>query len=102
MLHIDSKMGHNNTDFILEYLLYILIFPIAGMGRYDPGIRREIFDGMRTTKHGLQELNGNFISANPLLKCDSQWSERIYHTFDEYVRLVIMARAKSIGGNIIG
>ena len=83
-LNFNYNRKNDYTDVISR--IPILHFRIEGMGRYDPGIRREIFNGMRTTKHGLQELNGNFLTANPLLKCDSQWSEKIYHTFDDYVR----------------
>ena len=56
------------------------------MGDYDPGIRKQIFDPMITNDDNLRELDERFITANPLVKCDSEWKERIYHTFEDYVR----------------
>ena len=56
------------------------------MGDYDPGIRNQIFEPMRNNRDNLRELDGGYILANPMVKCDSQWTEKIYHTFEDYVR----------------
>ena len=58
------------------------------MGDYDPGIRNQIFEPMRSNRDNLRELDGGYILANPMVKCDSQWTEKIYHTFEDYVRCV--------------
>ena len=56
------------------------------MGNYDPGIRNKIFNPMITNADGLRELDGRYITANPLVKCDSEWTEKIFHTFQDYIR----------------
>ena len=62
------------------YLLFL------GMGNYDPGIRNQIFNPMLTNADGLRELDGRYITANPLVKCDSEWTEKIFHSFQDYIR----------------
>ena len=56
------------------------------MGEYDPGIRKQIFNPMITNADDFRELDERYITANPLVKCDSEWKENIYHTFENYVR----------------
>ena len=66
------------------YTYVCVIF--IGMGDYDPGIRNQIFEGMLTNEDGLRELDGRYITDSPSIKCDSEWTEKIYHTFEDYVR----------------
>ena len=56
------------------------------MGHYDPGIRNQIFQPMRYNNDSLRETDWRFITANPMVKCDSEWTENIYHSFEDYVR----------------
>ena len=68
-------------------MLYESVFVslFTGGGRYDPGIRSKIFSPMVINDDGYREVDGNFVLTNPMLKCDTQWTESIYHTFDEYI-----------------
>ena len=66
------------------------------MGDYDPGIRNQIFQSMIDNDNSLRELDERYITANPMVKCDSEWTEKIYHNFEDYVRYVcIQIKSKS-------
>ena len=64
----------------------LLYFLLKDLGRYDPGIRRKIFGPMYMNKDGFRKMAKQYILANPEVKCDSVWSEEIFHDYDSYVR----------------
>lgn len=55
------------------------------LGRYDPGIRRKIFGPMFMNKEGFRQ-RAKYITANAEVKCDSVWSEEIFHNYESYVK----------------
>ena len=58
----------------------------GGSGEYDPGIRGKIFGPMFINDAGFREMNKHYISASQEVKCDTEWSEEVFHNFDDYVR----------------
>ena len=45
---------------------------------YPAGIRKQIFIPMARNKDGHYELDGSFITGNEQVKCDAEFTSRVY------------------------
>ena len=52
----------------------------------DPGVKGQIFEGMTKNVKGLMEVNGEFLTINPMVKCDSSWQQNIYHNLKSFIK----------------
>ena len=41
---------------------------------------------MYINQDGFRKMDKSYIAANPEVKCDSVWSEEIFHDYNGYVR----------------
>ena len=41
---------------------------------------------MKKNEKGLMEVDGSFLTVNDMIKCDTSWTEEVYHDFHSYVR----------------
>ena len=53
-------------------------------GTEDPGVRDQIFLSMEKDDKKHMKV-ADFITSDVLLSCDSQWTEKVYHNFKDYV-----------------
>ena len=66
-------------DYILSKNVTLKKRGIFITGIDDPGVKGQIFEGMIQNAKGLMEVNGEFLTINPMVKCDSSWQQNIYH-----------------------
>ena len=52
--------------------------PNPTKGNVDPGIRNQIFSPMVRNSDGHYEVDGSFITGNEQVKCDADFSSRVY------------------------
>lgn len=52
----------------------------------DPGVKGQIFEGMRQNDQKLMEVNGDFLTVHPMIKCDSHWQEELHYNLDSVIR----------------
>ena len=41
---------------------------------------------MEKNDKGLMDVNGNFITVNDIIACDTSWTEEVYHDLNSYIR----------------
>ena len=41
---------------------------------------------MFTNRDGFRKIDKKYIMANVELKCDSEWSEELFHDYDRLIR----------------
>ena len=41
---------------------------------------------MYINKDGFRKMDKQYILANPEVKCDTEWSEEIFHDYESYVK----------------
>jgi len=60
--------------------------PSPERGKTDPGIRNQIFNPMYQNDDGYYAMQGSFITANIMIKCDATWTAEVYDSFNDYVK----------------
>ena len=66
--------------------------PNPSKGNVDPGIRNQIFAPMIRNSDGHYEVDGSFINGNEQVKCDADFSSRVY---DKVLNVCISSGAYS-------
>ena len=77
------------------FQVHINIAYLYIVGIDDPGVKGQIFEGMTSNDKGLREVNGDFLTINPQVKCDSAWQRSVYHDWETF-------RMSKTTGSLIG
>ena len=57
--------------------------------RHSAGIRNQIFAPMVRNADGHYEVDGSFISGNEQIKCDAEFTSRVYDKVEKYIISVV-------------
>ena len=71
--------------------------PNPGPGESDPGIRNQIFAPMVRDEDGHYVVDGSFVTGNSQVKCDGDFSSRIYDKYDDYVKGLMSSSTTGFG-----